>query len=231
MTNVQLVAAGAAIAVGFGILVLLLARPLLGLSRLIDKANTAIGQVVAWAILVAVLISAVNATVRKVFDTSSNAWLEMQWILFGAVFLICASWTMRANEHIRIDIVSNLLPRSVRSFIDFVGHLLFLIPTALLMLWTAWPFFLRSYFQNEQSTNAGGLAVYPSKFLVVLGFTLLLAQGLSELIKRAAIMRGLIEETGGGGHHDSAAAEAERLKQAIAEEAARHDGAKPAAKS
>lgn len=207
-----------------GVLVLLLARPLLGLSRLIDAANTAIGRIVAWAILLAVVISSVNATVRKVFDTSSNAWLEMQWILFGAVFLLCASWTLKSNEHIRIDIVSNLLPRSVRSFIDYIGHLLFLIPAALLMIVTSYPFFVRSLLQNEQSANAGGLPVYPSKFLVLLGFLLLLAQGISELIKRAAIMRGLIEDQSGGGHQESAAAEAERLKQAIAEEAARHAG-------
>lgn len=209
------------------VFVAIFTRPLLGLSRFIDALNTKVGQIVAWALMVAVVISTANAIIRKVFDISSNSWLEMQWILFGAVFLLCAPWTLLVNEHIRIDIVSSLLPRRVRSAIDYIGHLLFLLPAALVMAWTALPFFLRSLSQNEQSTNAGGLPVYPSKFLVLLGFSLLLLQGLSELIKRTAIVRGMMDDTLSGGHHDAAAAEAERLKQALEEEAAKHGAPAP----
>ena len=135
-------------------------------------------------------MSAANATVRKVFNTSSNSWLEIQWILFGAVFLLCSGWTLLSNEHIRIDIVNSMLPKRVRDWIDVIGHLFFLIPVSLLLAYLGWPFFWRSLMQNEQSTNAGGLPVYPSKFLIPLAFTLLLIQGLSELIKRIAIMQG-----------------------------------------
>ena len=143
----------------------------------------------------------------------------MQWVLFGAVFLICCSWTLLSNEHIRIDIVSSMLPKRVRNWIDIIGHAFFLIPITLVMMYTSWPFFFRSYYQNEQSTNAGGLPLYPSKFLVPLGFTILFVQGISELIKRTAIMRGEMADVSGGGHHELAEAEAERLRQTLAEEA------------
>jgi len=176
---------------------------LLGFSRAVDAINTRLGRWVAWAILAAILISAVNASVRKIFNTSSNSWLEIQWVLFGAVFLLCASWTLLANEHIRIDIVSNLLPKRARNWIEIAGHVLFLIPMTLVMSWLSWPFFWRSFVGNEQSTNAGGLPVYPSKFLIALAFTLLLIQGLSELIKRIAIMRGQL--------HDPASPEAHHV--------------------
>ena len=192
---------------------------LLKLSRAIDALNTWVGRIVAWAILAAVLISAINAIIRKVFDSSSNAWLEMQWVLFGAVFLLCCSWTMLSNEHIRIDVVSSVLSKRVRNWIDIVGHALFLIPITLVLMVTAWPFFFRSLGQNEQSTNAGGLPLYPSKLLVPLGFTLLFIQGVSELIKRAAIMQGKLADVSGGGHHEAAEAEAQRLRDALAEEA------------
>lgn len=188
-------------------------KGLLVISRTIDRINGWIGRWVAWLILAAILISAGNAIVRKLFDTSSNAWLELQWWLFGAVFLLCASWTLSSNEHIRIDIVNNHLPRSARNIIDVIGHTLFLIPMCLVILYTAIPFFLRSYEQNEQSSNAGGLPLYPPKFLIALGFALLLLQGISELIKRIAIMKGDLDDTasGGGGHLASAEAEAKRL--------------------
>jgi TRAP-type mannitol/chloroaromatic compound transport system permease small subunit len=192
---------------------------LLKLSRAIDGFNGRLGKTVAWAILLAVVISTVNAIIRKVFDSSSNAWLELQWVLFGAVFLLCCSWTLMSNEHIRIDIVSSLLPKRVRNWIDVMGHALFLIPICIVMMYTSWPFFWRSLMQNEQSTNAGGLPLYPSKLLVPLGFTFLLLQGISELIKRLAIMQGRLEDVSGGGHHEAAEAEAERLRQALAEEA------------
>jgi TRAP-type mannitol/chloroaromatic compound transport system permease small subunit len=196
-------------------------KGLLKFSRAVDAFNTYVGRIVAWAILAAVLVSAANATVRKVFNTSSNSWLEIQWILFGAVFLLCAAWTLLSNEHIRIDIVNNAFPKRVRDWIDVFGHLFFLIPMAALMAYLGWPFFWRSLLQNEQSTNAGGLPVYPSKFLIPLAFTFLLVQGFSELIKRIAIIRGDLQDTAsGGGHHAAAEAEAERVIQAAKEEAA-----------
>ena len=144
-------------------------KTLLRFSRAVDSINVHIGRVVAWGILAAILISAANATVRKVFNTSSNSWLEIQWILFGAVFLLCSAWTLLSNEHIRIDIVNGTLPKRVRDWIDIIGHLFFLIPTALVLTYLGWPFFWRSLLQNEQSTNAGGLPVYPSKLLIPLG--------------------------------------------------------------
>jgi TRAP-type mannitol/chloroaromatic compound transport system permease small subunit len=196
------------------------------LSRAIDVVSTHIGRIVGWALLAAILVSAVNATVRKVLNTSSNAWLEIQWVLFGAVFLLCAAWTLLSNEHIRIDIVNNMLPKRVRDWIDVIGHVLFLMPMALVLAYLGWPFFWRSLLQNEQSTNAGGLPVYPSKLLIPLAFTLLFVQAISELIKRLAIMRGDLADTAsGGGHHAAAEAEAERLLQVAREEADRRAGA------
>ncbi len=222
---------GAWLLIAVGVLALLMFfRPALGLSRNIDKFNSWIGHSIAWMILVAVLVSAANAVVRKVFNTSSNAWLEIQWILFGAVFLLCSPWTLMSNEHIRIDIVNSLLPKRLRDWIDVVGHWFFVVPICLVMLYTAVPFFWRSLMQNEQSTNAGGLPVYPAKFLIPLAFALLLAQGLSELIKRRAIMKGMLQDTAsGGGHHAAAEAEAERLVKALAEEAEALARAKAAA--
>lgn len=193
---------------------------LLSLSRVIDQFNSLVGRVLAWAILAAVLISAGNAVIRKVFSVSSNAWLEMQWILFGIVFLLCAPWTLMSNEHIRIDIVNSLFSKRTRDWIDVIGHTFFLLPMAALMLYLGWPFFLLSLSQNEQSSNAGGLAVYPSKLLIPLGFALLLVQALSEIIKRIAIMRGDLEDTAsGGGHHAAAEAEAQRVIEAARDEA------------
>lgn len=163
---------------------------LLALSRAIDRMTTALGRAIAWLILAAILVSAGNAIIRKVFDQSSNAWLEMQWWMFGAVFLIAAPWTLMSNEHVRIDVLSSRLPQRLRNAIDVAGHALFLLPVAAVVLVTSWPFFLRAFVQNEQSANAGGLPQWPAKFLIPLAFALLLIQGLSELIKRVAIMRG-----------------------------------------
>ena len=187
---------------------------LLTLSRVIDAVNTRIGKWVAWLVVAAVAISATNATIRKVFDTSSNAWLELQWVLFSAVFLLCASWTLLANEHIRIDIVNSFFPKRVRSWIDFVGHLFFLLPFTIVMIVTGWPFFIASWSINEQSSNAGGLPQWPAKFLVPLGFALLFFQGVSELSKRIAIMRGKIPDPHEHSGH-SPAAEAEELIRAM----------------
>jgi TRAP-type mannitol/chloroaromatic compound transport system permease small subunit len=190
-------------------------RALLPVSRGIDAFNQRLGKWVSWLILVMVLISATNATVRKVFDTSSNAWLELQWVLFSVVFLLCSPWTLLANEHIRIDIVNNLFPRRVRNIIDVVGHALFLLPLTLLMIVTGLPFFLRSYEINEQSMNAGGLPQWPAKSLVLLGFSVLFIQGISELIKRLAIMRGLIPDTATLTAHEVVVEEAKRLIEDI----------------
>lgn len=185
---------------------------LLKLSRLIDAANARLGRWLSWLIVAAVLISATNAIVRKLLDTSSNAWLELQWVLFSIVFLLCSPWTLMSNEHIRIDIVNNLLPKSARNTIDLVGHALFLMPLTIVMIITSWPFFTKSLLINEQSMNAGGLPQWPAKSLIVIGFALLFFQGISEFIKRLAIMRGrLADTTSGGGHHAAAEAEAERL--------------------
>jgi len=169
-------------------------RALLKLSGLIDAINVQIGRWFAWAILLAVAVSAINAVVRKTFDMSSNAWLELQWVLFSVVFLLCASWTLRDNEHIRIDIVNNMLPRALRNAIDIVGHTFFLLPLTIIMVVTGIPFFSGSFAINEQSTNAGGLPQWPAKALIPLGFALLLAQAVSELIKRIAIVRGIIPD-------------------------------------
>jgi TRAP-type mannitol/chloroaromatic compound transport system permease small subunit len=169
----------------------------LRLSAGIDRLNTAIGKSAYWLILVAVLVSAINAIVRKAFDVSSNAWLELQWQLFGAVFMLCAAYTLLKNEHIRIDIVNSRLPKRVRDWIDLLGHLLFLMPFVLLMIYDGWPFFLTSWHQNEQSLNAGGLPQWPAKFLIPLGFFFLFLQGVSEIIKRIAVMQGRIPDPHG----------------------------------
>lgn len=185
---------------------------LLGLSRAIDAVNSRLGKWISWLVLLVVIIAATNATVRKVFDTSSNAWLELQWILFSVIFLLCSPWTLASNEHIRIDIVNNLFSRRTRDIIDVVGHALFLLPLTVVMMVTSLPFFLRSYAVKEQSMNAGGLPQWPAKALVLIGFVLLFLQGISELIKRVAHMRGLIPEPYGGvTSHAAIEAESERL--------------------
>jgi len=187
---------------------------LLKLSRAIDAINLRIGQTLAWLIVIAVLVSAANATVRKLFDTSSNAWLELQWVLFSAVFLLCAPWTLLANEHVRIDIINNLLPQRARNIIDVVGHAAFLLPLALIMIVTGYPFFLDSYRVNEQSFSAGGLPQWPAKSFIVICFALLFAQGCSELVKRIAVMRGLIPDPYAK-HQHALESEAQELIQAM----------------
>jgi TRAP-type mannitol/chloroaromatic compound transport system permease small subunit len=171
-----------------------LLKTLLPVSRVVDATTTWIGKRLAWLILAAVVVSAVNATVRKIFDTSSNSWLELQWVLFSIVFLLCSPWTLLDNEHIRIDIVNQMLPKRLRDSIDAVGHTFFLMPLCIIMIITGIPFFYRSAEINEQSGNAGGLPQWPSKALIMIAFTLLLVQGLSELVKRIAVMRNLIPD-------------------------------------
>ena len=188
-------------------------QSLLNLSRAIDAFTRWVGRRLAWLILVAVVVSALNAIVRKSFDTSSNSWLELQWVLFSIVFLLCSSWTLLDNEHIRIDIVNNLLPKKVRNTIDLVGHSLFLLPLTIIMIITSYPFVVKSVLLNEQSMNAGGLPQWPAKMLILIGFTLLFFQGLSELIKRIAVMAGIIPDPyhAGGGARAAAEAEVARL--------------------
>ncbi len=186
---------------------------LLRASRVIDAINSRIGKAVAWLILVVVIVSATNATVRKVFDTSSNAWLELQWTLFGVVFLLCSPWTLLSNEHVRIDIVNNLLPKKLRDAIDIFGHVVFLLPLSIIMVVMSVPFLERSFALNEQSLNAGGLPQWPAKSLLVIGFALLFLQGVSELIKRIAILRGLIPDPGVPQH--AVEAEVERVLSVV----------------
>jgi len=172
------------------------------------------GKRLAWLILVAVVVSALNAIVRKAFDTSSNSWLELQWLLFSVVFLMCSSWTLLDNEHIRIDIVNNMLPKKLRDSIDIVGHAFFLLPLCIVMIITGVPFFRRSMEINEQSGNAGGLPQWPAKSLIMIGFAMLLVQAISELIKRVAVMRGLIPDPHASQVH-ALEAEVEHLVEAL----------------
>jgi TRAP-type mannitol/chloroaromatic compound transport system permease small subunit len=189
-------------------------QSLLKVSRGIDAFTRWTGKRLAWLILVAVVISAMNAIVRKTFDTSSNSWLELQWVLFSIVFLMCSSWTLLDNEHIRIDIVNNLFPKKVRDGIDVVGHAFFLLPLCVVMIVTGGPFFMRSFEIKEQSGNAGGLPQWPAKSLIIIGFSMLLVQGISELIKRIAVMRGLIPDPHASQVH-ALEAEVEHIVDAI----------------
>ena len=185
---------------------------LLRLSRGIDALNAFIGRWAAWAILAAIFVSAINAIVRKAFGVSSNAWLELQWYLFGAVFMLCAPWTLAQNEHIRIDIISSRLSERGRNIIEMLGHFVFLLPFALVMTYLSWPFFRSSFASGESSSSPGGLLIWPAKALILIGFALLLLQWLSEVIKRVAVMRGIIEDDhAAAGHQAAAEAEVERL--------------------
>jgi TRAP-type mannitol/chloroaromatic compound transport system permease small subunit len=167
---------------------------LLTLSRLIDALNEVVGRLTYWLVLVAVLVSAGNATIRYTFNMSSNAWLEIQWYLFSAVFLFCAGYTLLHNQHIRIDVVTGRLSRRAQAWIDILGTLLFLMPMALTILWLSWPVFVDAYQRHEVSTNAGGLIIWPARLMVPIGFLLLVLQGISELIKRIAFLRGMIPD-------------------------------------
>ncbi|MDO8398484.1 MAG: TRAP transporter small permease subunit [Bradyrhizobium sp.] len=189
-------------------------QSLLKFSRGIDAFTKWVGKRLAWLILVAVVVATVNAIIRKTFDVSSNSWLELQWLLFSIVFLFCAPWTLLDNEHIRIDIISNMMKKKLRDWVDVVGHAFFLIPLCIVMIITGGPFFMRSVEVNEQSSNAGGLPQWPAKSLIIVGFTLLLVQGISELIKRIAVMRGLIPDPHATQVH-ALEAEVEHLIEAI----------------
>ena len=169
---------------------------LLALSRGIDALNALIGKAVTWLVLAAVVISAGNAVVRKTLDYSSNAWLEIQWYLFSAFFLLCAGYTLLRNEHIRIDIVAGNFSRRTQTWIEIIGTVFFLFPMVALVLFEAWPWALRAIESGEISASAGGLVLWPAKILVPMGFILLALQGVSELIKRIAFLRGIGPDPG-----------------------------------
>lgn len=166
-------------------------QALLKLSRWIDALNERVGRSVYWLVLVAVLVSAGNALVRKVLDTSSNAFLELQWYLFSAVFLFCAGYTLLRDEHVRIDVVSGRFSRRTQVWIDVFGTVFFLLPMALAFVYLSWPVFVRTWVQQEISTNAGGLLIWPARLLVPVGFALLALQAVSELVKRIGFLRGV----------------------------------------
>jgi TRAP-type mannitol/chloroaromatic compound transport system permease small subunit len=189
---------------------------LLSLSALIDRVNEAIGKAMGAAILAAVLISAGNAVIRKAFNISSNSWLELQWYLFGAAFMLAAAYTLRQNEHIRIDILYGTLSRRTQHWIDLLGHIFFLMPFVLLMSFMLVPYAVRAYVNGEISTNAGGLLIWPARALLALGFILLSFQGLSEIIKKIAVMRGVIADpTPFISAHELAEREGQSLAQEI----------------
>ncbi|PWB62409.1 MAG: sugar transporter [Betaproteobacteria bacterium] len=163
---------------------------LLRLAAAIDAMNDRLGTVANGMVLAACLISAGNAMMRYAFDLSSNAWLEVQWYLFAGVVMLGASQTLRLNEHVRVDITYMLLPERGREWLDLAGTALFLVPSMLVIAWLSWPFFLQSWSIQEMSTNAGGLLRWPVKLLLPAGFVLVALQGVSEIIKRAAALRG-----------------------------------------
>ncbi len=167
---------------------------LLKFSKGVDWLNTQVGKYVIWLILASTVISGVNAVVRKAFDMSSNAYLEVQWYLFAAAFLLAAGYTLLNGEHVKIDVISGKLSKRAQIWIDVFGFVVFLTPMCLAILWYGIPFFMKGLYSGEMSSNAGGLIRWPVYLMMPLGFGLLLLQGLSELIKRVAFLKGLIED-------------------------------------
>jgi TRAP-type mannitol/chloroaromatic compound transport system permease small subunit len=163
---------------------------LLRISRLIDALNERVGRLVYWLVLATVLISAGNAIMRKMFSLSSNAWLELQWYLFSAVFLLCAGYTLLRNEHVRIDVVAGRLSHKTQAWIDILGTLFFLLPMSVMIMLLSWPYFMRAFTAHEISGSAGGLVLWYARILLPAGFLLLSLQGISELIKRVAFVAG-----------------------------------------
>lgn len=189
-------------------------QALLKLSNLIDSLNDRVGRWASWLTLVAVLVSSGNASVRYIFDNSSNAWLELQWYLFSAVVLLCGGYALLHHQHVRIDVVYSRFTRRTQLFIDVFGTLFFLLPMAVLIMYLSWPVFVNAYVSNEISSNAGGLLVWPARMLVPVGFFLLVLQGVSELIKRIAILQGKLKDH--AAEHTGPTAE-EELARAIAD--------------
>jgi TRAP-type mannitol/chloroaromatic compound transport system permease small subunit len=163
---------------------------LLTVSRAIDAMNTFFGKAVSWLLLAAVLISAINAVTRKLFNLSSNAWLEAQWYLFSAAFLLAAAWTLLSSEHVKVDLVYGQLPRRAQLWIEVFGTIFFLMPFCLVTIYLSWPIVIAKYVSGEVSNNTGGLILWPVWAMIPIGFGLLALQGLSELIKRLAILSG-----------------------------------------
>ena len=166
---------------------------LLSFSRFIDAVNEKIGLAISWALLLAVLICSGNALVRYIFNNSSNAWLEIQWYLFGAIFLLASAYTLKRNEHVRIDVVVGRFSKRTQVWIDVFGFIFFLLPATLLILYFSIPFAYESIRNQEVSSNAGGLTIWPAKTLIPVGFFLLTLQGISELIKRVGFLMGLVD--------------------------------------
>lgn len=164
---------------------------LLRSSRAIDYLNRWIGKAAAWAIVVAILVSALNALSRHILGVTSNGWLELQWYLFGAVFMLCAAWTLQDNEHVRIDVLSARYSRRTREIVDLFGHVFFMFPFVALMLWLSAQFFWKAILSGEASPNQGGLLMWPAKGLIFFGFLQLCLQWLSEVIKGAFRLRDL----------------------------------------
>jgi TRAP-type mannitol/chloroaromatic compound transport system permease small subunit len=165
--------------------------PLLAYSRAVDSLNAAVGKLADWAVLLSCGISAGNAFIRYGVSYSSNAWLEVQWYLFGAIVMLGASYTLFRNEHVRVDLVYGNLGERARLWVDVFGFIFFMLPAMILLTWMTWPFFLDSWVRHEGSPNAGGLLRWPVKLLLPVGFFLLCLQGFSELIKRIALLRGI----------------------------------------
>lgn len=190
---------------------------LLRVSRVIDAVSERIGNVLIWLLLATVLISTVNAVIRKVFSIGSNAWLELQWYLFAAVFLLGAGYAFLHNAHVRIDFVSARLSARGRNWVDIIGIVAFLAPLCWLLLTLSWPLFVNAWISGEMSQNAGGLIRWPVQLMIPLGMVLLLAQAGSELIKRIAFLKGLIPDPlahaePGKAHGEQAAADVEAAK-------------------
>lgn len=165
-------------------------KVLLKFSAVIDWINAKLGLLANACVLLACIVSAVNAMVRYAFDISSNAWLELQWYMFAVVVMFGASYTLQRNEHVRVDVVFMNLSERKQQLIDIIGTILFLLPACVVIGWFSWPFFMQSWSTNEVSSNAGGLIRWPVKLIVPVGFALLFLQGLSEIIKRIAALEG-----------------------------------------
>lgn len=168
---------------------------LLALSRAIDRVNLFVGRAVSWLVLLVVLISAGNAISRKLFDVSSNAWLEIQWYLFSAIFLLAAGYTLLQGEHVKVDVIFGRLKRRTQLWIELIGTLFFLMPFSIIPIFLTWPIVALKFASGETSGNAGGLILWPVWVLIPIGFFLLGLQGISELIKRIAILTGKLPDT------------------------------------
>jgi TRAP-type mannitol/chloroaromatic compound transport system permease small subunit len=185
---------------------------LLALSRWIDAANDRLGRLVAWTILLAVVVSVLNAFGRKFIDAGSNAWLELQWYLFGALFLLSSGYTLLKNGHVRVDVVSSRLSKRTQMWIELIGTVLFLLPAALVIMWLGWPMFWESLHTGEMSSNAGGLIRWPAKLLVPVGFCVLIAAALSHIVKCIAFLQGRGPDPTG---RESSATEEEALAEEL----------------